>query len=121
VRAAKAGDKHKSIQWIGFTILLGIIFAALHLREWFHMFADGWGLFRNPTGGSIDFGAAFFSVTGLHLLHVTSGVVALAVIAWGYNRGRLDANHVETTSLYWHFVDIVWMFVFPLMYLMNAH
>ena len=48
VRAAKAGDKHKSIQWIGFTILLGIIFAGLHLREWFHMFADGWGLFRNP-------------------------------------------------------------------------
>ena len=121
VRAARAGDKHKSVQWIGFTMLLGVIFAGLHLREWFHMFADGWGLFKNPTGGSVDFGAAFFSVTGLHLLHVTSGVVALAVIAWGYNRGRLDANHVETSSLYWHFVDIVWMFVFPLMYLMNAH
>ena len=43
VRAAKSGDKHKSVQWIGFTILLGIIFAGLHLREWFHMFADGWG------------------------------------------------------------------------------
>jgi cytochrome c oxidase subunit 3 len=120
VRAAKAGDKHKSIQWLGFTMLLGIIFAGLHLREWFHMFGDGWGLFHNPTGGSLDFGAAFFSVTGLHLLHVTCGVIAIAVVAWGYNRGRLDANHVETTSLYWHFVDIVWMFVFPLMYLMNA-
>ena len=99
VRAANSGDKHKSVQWIGFTILLGIIFAGLHLREWFHMFADGWGLFKNPTGGSADFGAAFFSVTGLHLLHVISGVVALAVIAWGYNRGRLYANPIRTTSL----------------------
>jgi heme/copper-type cytochrome/quinol oxidase subunit 3 len=120
VRAAKAGQKAKSIQWLGFTMLLGIMFVALHLREWFHMFGEGWRLFQNPAGGSVDFGAAFFSVTGLHLLHVVSGVVAIAVITWGYNRGSLDANHVETTSLYWHFVDIVWMFVFPLMYLMNA-
>ena len=120
VRAAKAGLKSKAIQWLGFTMLLGIIFAALHLREWFHMFDEGWGLYKNPTGGPVDFGAAFFSVTGLHLLHVISGVVAIAVITLGYNRGRLDSNHVETTSLYWHFVDIVWMFVFPLMYLMNA-
>jgi len=120
VRAAKADQKSKAIQWLGFTMLLGIVFAALHLREWFHMFDGGWGLYKNPTGGPVDFGAAFFCVTGLHLLHVISGVVAIAVIALGYNRGRLDSNHVETTSLYWHFIDIVWMFVFPLMYLMNA-
>jgi heme/copper-type cytochrome/quinol oxidase subunit 3 len=120
VRAAKADQKSKAIQWLGFTMLLGIVFAALHLREWFHMFDEGWGLYKNPTGGPVDFGAAFFCVTGLHLLHVISGVVAIAVIALGYNRGRLDSNHVETTSLYWHFIDIVWMFVFPLMYLMNA-
>jgi len=120
VRAAKGGEKSKAVQWLGFTMLLGIIFAALHLREWFRMFDEGWRVYKNPTGGSVEFGAAFFSVTGLHLLHVISGVVAIAVITWGYNRGRLDSNHVETTSLYWHFVDIVWMFVFPLMYLMNA-
>ncbi len=48
------------------------------------------------------------------------GVIALAVIAIGFRRGRLDARHVETTGLYWHFVDLVWMFVFPLVYLMNV-
>jgi cytochrome c oxidase subunit 3 len=71
-------------------------------------------------GGDPQFGAAFFSITGLHLLHVISGVLALAVIALGYSSKRLDANHVETTGLYWHFVDIVWMFVFPLLYLLNT-
>jgi cytochrome c oxidase subunit 3 len=60
-------------------------------------------------------------VTGLHLTHVVTGVIALAFIARGYSKGRYDESHVETAGLYWHFVDLVWMFVFPLMYLMNAH
>jgi cytochrome c oxidase subunit III len=120
VSAASRGEKPKVFRWMGITMLLGAIFAALHLREWFSMFSEGWGLRSNPLGGDPQFGAAFFSVTGLHLLHVISGVIALAVVAIGYSRGRLDENHIETTGLYWHFVDIVWMFVFPLMYLMNA-
>lgn len=120
VVAAQAGDKRRCLRWMGFTMLLGTIFAFLHLREWFHMFDEGWSLFKNPLGGAQDFGAGFFGITGLHLLHVISGVVALAVIALGYKTGRFDKNHVETASLYWHFVDLVWMFVFPIMYLMNA-
>jgi heme/copper-type cytochrome/quinol oxidase subunit 3 len=120
VEAAKAGRKSTSIQWLGATILLGIVFATLHLREWFHMFGEGWGLARNPTGGPVMFGATFFSITGLHLLHVLSGIIALIVIALGYKTNWLDEGHVETTGLYWHFVDLVWMFVFPLLYLMNA-
>ena len=120
VEAAKAGRKSSSLKWLGATIVMGILFAVLHLREWFHMFDEGWGLSKNPTGGPIIFGSAFFSITGLHLMHVISGVIALIVIAIGYNTDWLDANHVETTGLYWHFVDLVWMFVFPLLYLMNA-
>jgi heme/copper-type cytochrome/quinol oxidase subunit 3 len=120
VQAAKAGDKSKTLRWMGLTILLGIAFAVLHIREWFHMFGEGWSLFKNPEGGSVLFGASFFSITGLHLMHVISGVIALIVIAIGYNTDWLDKNYVETTGLYWHFVDLVWMFVFPLMYLMNA-
>ena len=120
VRATQTGQKGSARKWLGLTMLLGTGFAILHLREWFKMFGEGWGLFSNPSGGAAQFGACFFSVTGLHLAHVVSGVIALLIITRGYNRGRYDSSHVETAGLYWHFVDLVWMFVFPLMYLMNA-
>ena len=120
VLAAKAGRKSSSVKWMGLTAFLGAVFATLHIREWLHMIGEGWRLSRNPTGGSVEFGAAFFSITGLHLLHVTCGVIAIIVVMVGVNRGRLTDGHVETTGLYWHFVDLVWMFVFPLLYLMNA-
>jgi heme/copper-type cytochrome/quinol oxidase subunit 3 len=120
VMAAKAGNQKSCLRWMGYTMLLGTIFAILHLREWFSMFHEGWSLSHNPLGGSVEVGTGFFCITGLHLTHVISGVIALAVVAAGYKRGRLTPAHVETTSLYWHFVDIVWMFVFPIMYLMNA-
>jgi len=120
VSAAKTGQKSSSLKWLGATVLLGVLFAVMHLREWFHMFHEGWSLSRNPSGGPVAFGATFFSITGLHLLHVISGVVALIVVGLGFQLGQLDDNYVETTGLYWHFVDLVWMFVFPLLYLMNA-
>ncbi len=121
VRAAQADDGAAVKKWLGATMLLGAIFAALHLREWFNLISEGWRLFANPTGGPAQFGATFFSVTGLHLTHVITGVIALGFVARGYKQGRYDQSHVETAGLYWHFVDLVWMFVFPLMYLMNAH
>ncbi|MEO8580134.1 MAG: cytochrome c oxidase subunit 3 [Gemmatimonadales bacterium] len=120
VRAATRGRVDIAVRWLGATILLGAVFAALHLREWFAMIAEGWSLARNPLGGSPLFGAAFFGITGLHLLHVITGVVAITIITILFRRGRLDASYIETTGLYWHFVDLVWMFVFPLVYLMNA-
>jgi heme/copper-type cytochrome/quinol oxidase subunit 3 len=120
VSAAKTGQKSSSLRWLGATVLLGVLFAVMHLREWFHMFHEGWSLSRNPSGGPVAFGATFFSITGLHLLHVVSGVIALIVVGLGFRVGKFDDDYVETTGLYWHFVDLVWMFVFPLLYLMNA-
>jgi cytochrome c oxidase subunit 3 len=120
VSSAKTGKKSTSLKWLAATVFLGLVFAVLHLREWFHMFHEGWSLSHNPTGGPVMFGATFFSVTGLHLLHVLFGIVAMTVVAIGFQTNWLDENHVETTGLYWHFVDLVWMFVFPLLYLMNA-
>jgi cytochrome c oxidase subunit 3 len=122
VRAAQAGmaRRRESVRWLVVTALLGIVFAALHLREWFNLFAEGWSPSTNPMGGSVLFGGTFFGITGLHLLHVLCGVVAILVVAVAFRRGRLNAGHIETTGLYWHFVDLVWMFVFPLVYLMNA-
>ncbi len=120
VVAAQRGRVAACVRWMGVTALLGAAFAVLHLREWFKMFHEGWSPSTNPLGGPAQFGATFFGITGLHLLHVTCGVIAIAVIALLVRRGRLTAAAVETTGLYWHFVDLVWMFVFPLVYLMNA-
>jgi len=120
VAAAQAGRASAGVRWLGATMLLGLAFAGLHLREWFAMIGEGWRLFQNPMGGSPLFGATFFGITGLHLLHVLCGVLVIAVVTIGFRRGRFDAGHVETTALYWHFVDLVWMFVFPLVYLMNV-
>jgi len=77
VGAAKAGQREATGRWLGATIGLGVVFAALHLREWFKMFAEGWSPSANPEGGSVLFGASFFGITGLHLLHVIGGVVAM--------------------------------------------
>jgi cytochrome c oxidase subunit 3 len=120
VLAAQAGRRGNALRWLVATMGLGVLFAALHLREWAGMIGGGWRLFQNPLGGTPLVGATFFGITGLHLLHVVSGVVVLGVIGLGYRRGRFDPGHVETTGLYWHFVDLVWMFVFPLIYLLNV-
>ena len=119
VEWSKAGDKSKAVRYMYITMLFGLLFAGLHFREWIGLIREGVRLFTNPWGTPI-FGAAFFSITGLHLLHVISGVVAIGVVSRKYLRGSLTPNHVETTSLYWHFVDVVWMFVVPLLYLTNT-
>lgn len=116
VDSAKFGDKSKAMRFLYSTMALGTLFALLHLREWFELFG------RNITISSGLFGQTFFTITGLHLLHVISGVIAMFVVATKYSSGRLTPGHVETMGLYWHFVDLVWMFVVPLVYLTNfAH
>jgi cytochrome c oxidase subunit III len=118
VQAAKAGEKAKAFQWTMITAIAGILFALLHVREWLGLIGEGMTLFKNPWGTGL-FGSAFFSVTGLHLTHVVCGVIALVVVAVRYQGGRYNADDLEIVGLYWHFVDLVWMFVVPLVYLMN--
>jgi cytochrome c oxidase subunit 3 len=118
VRAAQEGDKSKAFRWILITAAAGAAFALLHIREWLALIDEGVRLFQNPWGSGL-FGAAFFSVTGLHLLHVSAGVVALIAVGLRYQHGRYNVGHLEVTGLYWHFVDIVWMFVVPLVYLLS--
>lgn len=119
VRAAKSGNKSKAIQWTFITILLGLAFGGLHLKEWFGLIGEGVRLFQNPWGAPM-FGASFFAITGLHLAHVFSGAIALFVVIMGYKRGRYNSDDLEIWALYWHFVDLVWMFVVPMVYLMNV-
>jgi heme/copper-type cytochrome/quinol oxidase subunit 3 len=118
VRSARLGDKSAAFRWTMVTAVLGIVFALLHIREWQGLIAEGMTMFKNPWGTGL-FGASFFSITGLHLTHVASGIIALLVVGVRYKGGRYNADDIEILGLYWHFVDLVWMFVVPLVYLLN--
>jgi cytochrome c oxidase subunit III len=118
VRAAKAGEKPGAFRWTMITAVLGVVFALLHIREWLALIGEGMTMFHNPWGTGL-FGSSFFSITGLHLLHVSAGVVALLAVGIRYKGGRYHADDLEVTGLYWHFVDLVWMFVVPFVYLLN--
>lgn len=121
VRAAKAGDRSAAFRWTIVTAVFGLIFAGLHIREWLGLIGEGMTLFHNPWGTPL-FGSSFFCITGLHLTHVIGGVIALTVVGIRYSGGRYNATDLEVTGLYWHFVDLVWMFVVPFVYLLNlAH
>jgi cytochrome c oxidase subunit 3 len=66
------------------------------------------------------FGGTFFGLTGMHMLHVTIGVVYLGIVAYGFGTKKFKSEDVEVSGLYWHFVDLVWMFIFPLVYLLSV-
>lgn len=119
ITAAKRADRSKATLWLLGTIALGVTFAVLHLREWFGMFHEGVKLFQNPWGTPV-FGAAFFGLTGLHILHVTGGVIYLLVVVALVQGKKISSNGVEIAGLYWCFVDLVWMFIYPMVYLMSA-
>jgi len=119
VRASSLGDRAGVVRYIALTMLGGILFVLLHAKEWAGLIAEGVRLWENPWGVPL-FGASFFTLTGLHMLHVISGVIYLGVIALGVSRGRFTHEDVEISGLYWHFVDLVWMFIFPLVYLLSV-
>jgi len=119
VRAAKLEQRSAAAKWVLATALGGMTFIVLHALEWASLMEEGVRLFKNPWGTPL-FGAAFFTLTGLHMLHVVIGVVYLAVVAIAFGRGKLSSEDVEVSGLYWHFVDLVWMFIFPLVYLLSV-
>ena len=117
--AIKQRDAKKFKLYMLLTIGGGIIFLGLQAYEWNHLIHEGLRPFSSPYGTPL-FGATFFTLTGLHMTHVAIGVVYLVVIAFGFGAGKYDAEDVEVSGLYWHFVDLVWMFVFPMVYLLST-
>ena len=119
VDASKRGDRAAVVRNLLFTMLGGIAFIVLHAREWLHLIDEGVRPWHNPWGAPL-FGASFFGLTGLHMFHVFSGVIYLGIIALGARSGRRTHEDIEVCGLYWHFVDLVWMFIFPLIYLLSV-
>jgi cytochrome c oxidase subunit 3 len=129
VEAAARGRRRSLVLLLAFTMLLGGAFLAIHGLEYRshyaeHLFPGGGFAFPGPDADRAElFFYLYFVMTGFHMLHVLLGVLELGVIAWLAARGRFAAGHyapVEVSGLYWHFVDIVWIFLFPLFYLVSA-
>lgn len=116
VGAARQEETVKTGRLLGLTVLGGLIFLAMQAYEWTHFIHAGARLASNPWGVPL-FSTTFFVITGFHGLHVTAGVIYLTTVALRALQGRLDADGVETAGLYWHFVDLVWVFVFTFLYL----
>jgi heme/copper-type cytochrome/quinol oxidase subunit 3 len=110
--AGERGDRGRAVRYLGLTLLLGLAFLALKGLEYRAKFAAGHG----PDHGL--FWSFYFLMTGLHALHVIAGLVAIAFVAIGA-RGQAPLTRIEPVGLYWHFVDIVWIFLFPLLYLVG--
>jgi len=120
VHSMNHGDRKATVRWILATMVGGGAFVVLHMSEWLKLInVEHVTALNNPWGVPL-FGGTFFALTGLHMTHVICGLIYLAIIATGVGRGKFKAEDVEVSGLYWHFVDLVWMFIFPLVYLMSA-
>jgi cytochrome c oxidase subunit 3 len=116
VAAARAGRWNVTTRLLLLTLLGGAIFLGMQAFEWAHVIGEGGSLVRNPWGDGA-FGSYFFLLTGFHGSHVLSGLIVLAVTATHTARQRSTAEGVEVAGLYWHFVDLVWVFIFTFFYL----
>ena len=117
VTAARLGDSKKALRNLVYTICGGAFFLGCQAYEWTHLIHEGARLTSNPWGAP-QFGACFFVLTGFHGSHVLSGLVILTVTAIRTGLGKTPAQGVEMAGLYWHFVDLVWVFIFTLFYLL---
>jgi cytochrome c oxidase subunit 3/cytochrome o ubiquinol oxidase subunit 3 len=116
--AIQRGDHRRLRIWLLATCLFGATFIAGQVFEFTEFYREGLHLSTNM------FGSTFFVLTGLHGAHVTVGIIWLLML-WGRSaQGKLKQEHaqgVEIAGLYWHFVDVVWIFIFTAIYLVPSH
>jgi cytochrome c oxidase subunit 3 len=115
VLAIRRGDRSRLIRWTGITIALGIAFLAGQGLEYTELFTEDF------TIGTNVFGTLFFTMTGFHGLHVAGGLLMLSIVAAKGRMGHFDADRhgpAEAVGYYWHFVDVVWIFLFTVLYLL---
>lgn len=141
VYSTQIGNRRNQVICLALTILLGLTFLGIKAVEYRDKYHDSLipghlipGRTFSPSSVHLLEGAAkenvemfywiYFAMTGMHAVHMIIGVGLLSVILYFSARGRYDPeyhNPVEISGLYWHFVDIVWIFLFPLLYLLGRH
>ena len=112
--AIQRGDNLRFRIWILSTAMLGMVFVGGQIYEFTTFYNEGLGINTNL------FGSTFFTLTGFHGAHVTVGILMLLTLAWMNGLGKVDQKNnlsVELVGLYWHFVDIVWIVIFTVIYL----
>ena len=126
VHAAKEGKTSQVIRYLGCTLGLGLIFMGVKAVEYtekfiHHLVPGPYFQFTDVNGpGAEIFFSLYFGMTGLHALHMVIGMGILAGLVFKAKSGAYTAAYntpIDMTGLYWHFVDIVWIFLFPLLYL----
>ena len=127
LRAVELGKRRTAVAWLVVSIALGTTFDVLKIVEYAQHVGEGfsWGLYFSstavPTAGVLYF-TLYYALTGLHALHVTAGMVVLIWLALKTRRGDFTPeSHVafENGTLYWHLVDLVWIFLWPILYLLK--
>ena len=116
LNGAQRGNRKMLLGWLGATLVCGIFFVGMQVYEFNHFVHKGLTLSRNM------FGASFYVLTGFHGTHVTIGVIWLLTMFILALRGKITpekAVNLEIAALYWHFVDVVWIVIFPVVYMMN--
>jgi len=135
VHAAQLGKKKHIVVWLVLTIILGGAFLGIKGVEYSHKYHDGlipgtlWGPQAEPGAPAPPremqiFYSFYFAMTGMHALHMVIGIVMMLILIRMSLQGRFTTEYyapVEISGLYWHFVDIVWIFLFPLLYLIGRH
>lgn len=115
--AAHRGFKGQTLAWLAATFVLGAGFIGMEINEFHHLIAEGFGPDKSA------FLSSFFTLVGMHGLHVTAGLVWMVIMMLQVSqRGLTDRNNTRLMclSLFWHFLDIVWICVFTIVYLMGT-
>jgi cytochrome c oxidase subunit 3 len=133
VRAGQLGNRKAIITFLILTLIFGTAFLGVKAVEWNEKFVEHHipgasfhfeELSAGQQGAAQIFFSLYFAMTGLHALHMVIGVgILLTLIVWAH-RGRYSADYmtpVDLAGLYWHFVDIIWIYLFPLLYLISRH
>jgi heme/copper-type cytochrome/quinol oxidase subunit 3 len=109
-QAAEKGDGKKAAGLLVLTIGGALTFLAIKSFEWYTEISHGYTITAN------NFWSFYYTAAGLHALHVIAGAIIMGFIAWDAFRGK-ELQRVELIGIYWHFVDVVWIFLFPLLYI----